>query len=238
MRIKLKVRCPTEKLCKGVGSLLILFSVVGCCLFMKSVLPAFAVDMNQIQATFQKMGGRPQALLDWQKLLVEARDLPVSEKLKRINEFFNRHIVYGEDIDVWGEKEHWATPMESLSKGKGDCVAYVMAKYFFLRELNVSDKQLRLIYVKARIGGPESTIQQAHMVLAYYPAPDSEPLVLDSLITDIRPASRRTDLQPIFSFNSEGIYAGVAADSAAGPGGVGRLSRWADLLQRAHAEGF
>ena len=146
--------------------------------------------------------------------------------------------MYGEDIEVWGQKEHWATPMESLSKGKGDCVAYVMAKYFVLRELNIPDKQLRLIYVKARIGGPDSTIEQAHMVLAYYATPDAEPLVLDSLITDIRPASRRTDLQPIFSFNSDGIYAGVAADSAAGSGGVGRLSRWADLLQRAHAEGF
>ena len=100
------------------------------------------------------------------------------------------------------------------------------------------DRELRLIYVKARIGGTDSTVQQAHMVLAYYSTPEAEPQVLDSLISDIRPASRRTDLTPVFSFNSEGIYSGVAGNTQAGPGGVGRLSRWADLLQRAHAEGF
>ncbi len=228
---------PLEKLRK-LGSLLVVVLAIVCYLFAQPPLTAFALDMAQVQATFQKMGGRPQALVDWQKLLHDAKDLPINDKLKRVNEFFNRHIAFGEDIDVWGQEDYWATPMESLSKGRGDCEDYVIAKYFVLRELNVPDKQLRLIYVKARIGGPDSTVQQAHMILAYYATPDVEPLVLDNLITDIRPASRRTDLQPVFSFNSEGIYAGVAGDSAAGPGGVGRLSRWADLLQRAHAEGF
>jgi predicted transglutaminase-like cysteine proteinase len=228
---------PLEKLRKP-GSLLVVVLAIACYLCAQPPLVAFALDMAQVQATFQKMGGRPQALADWQKLLHDAKDLPINDKLKRVNEFFNRHIAFGEDIDVWGQEDYWATPMESLSKGRGDCEDYVIAKYFVLRELNVPDKQLRLIYVKARIGGPESTVQQAHMILAYYATPDVEPLVLDNLITDIRPASRRTDLQPVFSFNSEGIYAGVAGDSAAGPGGVGRLSRWADLLQRAHAEGF
>jgi predicted transglutaminase-like cysteine proteinase len=238
MNINSMVNNPKWQLFKSVTALLMVSVTLGIYLYTYALRSVWALDMNQVQSTFQQMGGRPQALLDWQKLLHDTRDLPTPEKLKRVNEFFNRHIVYGEDIEVWGQKEHWATPMESLSKGKGDCVAYVMAKYFVLRELNIPDKQLRLIYVKARIGGPDSTIEQAHMVLAYYATPDAEPLVLDSLITDIRPASRRTDLQPIFSFNSDGIYAGVAADSAAGPGGVGRLSRWADLLQRAHAEGF
>lgn len=223
---------------KRLVSLLTLCSLVLALLSGESLQPAFALDMNQIRATYQKMGGRAQALVEWEQLLHDARDLAVNEKLKKVNEFFNRHISYAEDIEVWGQKEHWATPMESLSKGRGDCVAYVMAKYFVLRELNVPDKQMRLIYVKAQIGGPDSGLEQAHMVLAYYPTPDAEPMVLDSLITDIRPASRRSDLLPVFSFNSEGIYAGVAGDAAAGPGGVGRLSRWADLLQRAHAEGF
>ena len=62
---------------------------------------------------------------------------------------------------------------------------------------------MRLIYVKARIGGTASSLPQAHMVLAYYPTPDAEPLVLDNLMPEIRPASHAPDLQPVFSFNSE-----------------------------------
>jgi hypothetical protein len=76
------------------------------------------------------------------------------------------------------------------------------------------------------------------MVLAYYPQPEAEPLVLDNLIGDIRPASRRPDLVPVFSFNSEGVFTGVSAKDSNPAAGVGRLSRWEDLLKRAHAEGF
>ena len=219
--------------------LLLLITIIALSLWcLQSSQWAFALDMNLVQQTFKRMGGKPQALAEWQNLLQEAKDLPINEKLKRVNTFFNHHIAFAEDIDVWGQDDYWATPMESLSKGRGDCEDYVIAKYFVLRELNVPEKQLRLIYVKAHIGRVDSQVEQAHMILAYYPTPDEEPLILDNLITDIRPASRRPDLRPIFSFNSEGVFVGVAGSSSVGPGGVGRLSRWADLLQRAHAEGF
>jgi predicted transglutaminase-like cysteine proteinase len=197
-----------------------------------------ALDMNQIQMSYRKMGGSPEMLTEWQMMLREANELPVNGKLKRVNEFFNRHIAFVENRDVWGRDDYWATPLETMIKAKGDCKGYVIAKYFALLELNVPIKQLRLIYVKAQIGGPESSLQQAHMILAYYSTPEAEPLILDNLITDIRPASRRTDLLPIFSFNSEGLFVGVAGGATVGPGGVGQLSSWADLLRRVHAEGF
>jgi hypothetical protein len=40
-------------------------------------------------------------------------------------------------------------------------------------------------------------------VLAYYALPEAEPLILDNLISELRPASRRPDLTPVFSFNAE-----------------------------------
>ena len=74
------------------------------------------------------------------------------------------------------------------------------------------------------------------MVLAYYATPGAEPLILDNLIGDIRPASRRGDLEPVFSFNGEGLWQGVGAQSAGDP--VARLSRWREVLAKARAEGF
>ena len=208
------------------------------CVSLQPLLCVLALDMTQIQTTYKKMGGRPQNLTEWQVMLRDANDLPINDKLKRVNEFFNRHIAFAENVDVWGQDDYWATPMESLARAKGDCKGYVISKYFALLELNVPIKQLRLIYVKAQIGGAESSIQQAHMILAYYTTPEAEPLILDNLITDIRPASRRPDLLPIFSFNSEGVFVGVTGGAKVGPGGVGQLSHWADLLRRVHAEGF
>ncbi len=198
----------------------------------------FAVSMERLVAAFQRYSpGGTQNFLDWQSLLKNAQALSTQEKLKRVNEFFNRRIQFDADQAIWNKSDYWATPLETLAKGKGDCEDFTIAKYFTLLSLNIPNEQLRLIYVKARIGGPSSSIEQAHMVLAYYDAPDAEPIVLDNLITDLRPASRRSDLTPIFSFNRQGIYAGAAMQPTAS-GNVSQLSRWSELLQRTTAEGF
>ena len=110
-----------------------------------------------------------------------------------------------------------------------------MAKYFSLLSLGVAPERLRLVYVRAAIGGAGGT-SVAHMVLAYYATPQAEPLILDNLIGDIRPASRRPDLTPVFSFNAQGLWQGVGAMSAGDP--LARLSRWREVLAKAREEGF
>jgi predicted transglutaminase-like cysteine proteinase len=198
---------------------------------------AVPVDLERAQAALKKMRADERHFIAWQDLLKQSAELPVADKLLRVNEFFNRRIQFESDQLAWGSSDYWATPMETLARGKGDCEDFTIAKYFTLLDLKVPNEQLRLVYVKARIGGPSSNIEQAHMVLAYYPSADAEPVVLDNLITDIRPASRRPDLLPIFSFNRQAVYAGVAAQPGV-TGKTGQLSRWSDLLRRASAEGF
>jgi predicted transglutaminase-like cysteine proteinase len=199
---------------------------------------SYGINWDKLRQSFRALTSNEQAFNDWNHLISSLNDASQDNKLQKVNQFFNRKLIYTDDIDLWGQSDYWATPLESLSKGKADCEDYVIAKYFSLRNLDIPDAQLRLVYVKARIGGPNSSVTQAHMVLAFYPSADGEPLILDNLITDIRPASRRSDLSPIFSFNGNGIFAGTTANTAPGPGGTSRLSRWQDLLERARKEGF
>lgn len=176
-------------------------------------------------------------ILKLQATLQESKALSEVEKLKKINDFFNIEIRYfEEDINTWGETDYWATPLEAIGKERGDCEDFSIAKYIFLRELNISNEKLKLTYVKAQIGGPHSKVFQAHMVLSYYATPTAEPLILDNLIADIRPASRRIDLIPIFSFNSEGLWTG---STNAGKGeSLNSLSRWKNVLTRMQADGI
>jgi predicted transglutaminase-like cysteine proteinase len=146
--------------------------------------------------------------------------------------------LFGDDMAVWGQADYWATPLETLGRGAGDCEDFVIAKFYTLKLMGVAVDKLRLIYVRARTGVSDATPTQAHMVLAFYITPDAEPLVLDNLIGDIRVASRRTDLSPVFSFNEQGIFSGASNNKLAPAVGAGRLSRWEDLLKRARAEGF
>jgi predicted transglutaminase-like cysteine proteinase len=170
-----------------------------------------------------------------QAALAASADLDDAGQLQAMNQFFNRRIVSREDIDVWGQVDYWASPLEMLEKGAGDCEDFAIAKYFSLVALGVPTQRLRLVYVRAQLGGPGGPVQ-AHMVLAYYATANAEPLILDNLITEVRSASRRADLVPVFSFNSEGLWQGVGSQSAGDP--TARLSRWRELLGKARAEGF
>lgn len=207
-------------------------------LLVAGSLRVAAVDFERMQNVLAQRFGAPAAasFTDWQKLLKDGTGQPEAANLKRVNDFFNRRIRFDEDLAVWARSDHWATPMETLGRGAGDCEDFAIVKYYSLLLLGIPDEKLRLVYVQARLGGVNSSITQAHMVLAFYPGPGAEPLILDNLIRDLQLASRRPDLQPVFSFNSQGLWQG--ASGARGVGGPGTLSRWQELLRRARAEGF
>lgn len=116
------------------------------------------------------------------------------KKLEMINNFFN-YVPYGNDKDIYGVNDYWATPYEFLARDKGDCEDYVIAKYLVLKHLGVSSQKMFLSYVRLK-GSKE-----AHMVLSYFKTPSSEPLILDSVNKRIFNASKRTDLTPIYNFN-------------------------------------
>lgn len=177
-----------------------------------------------------------QTVIDWRALIQEASSLADAEKMHRINTFFNRRIRYMTDSDLWKKSDYWATPLETMGVGAGDCEDYAIAKYVSLRLAGIPNDKMRLIYVRASTGAVAAGVDEAHMVLGYYATPSADPLILDNLIGDIRPASRRRDLRPVFSFNSEGLWVGGASRSLDDP--TARLSRWRGLLERMRQEGL
>lgn len=199
-----------------------------------------APDFDRMHQWVLQHGGTPasQRLQSWRILVAGGANGTDMERLTRVNTFFNRHILFADDATVWGQDDYWETPLEALSLGRGDCEDYVISKYFALQMMGIAPDKLRLVYVRAKTGSGTAVSSQAHMVLAYYAQPEAEPLVLDNLIGDIRPASRRPDLSPVFSFNKDGVFTGAPGKVDVKIGGIGRLSRWEDLLKRAQAEGF
>ena len=195
--------------------------------------PAPALDSARLLEVANSRGpkvmGEAQAML---RMIDRASHEDEVARLTTVNNFFNERIRYAEDIEVWGVNDYWASPLEALSKGAGDCEDYAIAKYFSLASSGVPIAKLRMVYVRAMLNGQSL----AHMVLAYYAQPGAEPLILDNIQPVVKPASQRPDLQPVFSFNSEGLWNGVGAASMGNP--VVRLSQWRDLLAKVKDEGF
>ena len=196
---------------------------------------AFELNEARLQQSMQTRYGNAgvQRLRAWQTMLAAQTGKNEAQQLEAVNTFWNTQVLGSEDSIIWGQNDYWATPLESLGKGAADCEDFVIGKYFSLAYLGVPVQRLRLIYVRARMGGVGSTQSIAHMVLGYYRTPQAEPLVLDNMIDTISPASQRSDLTPVFSFNAEGIYAPSGAVSS-----VDRITRWRDLLVRMQQEGF
>ncbi len=194
-----------------------------------------ATDFDRMLSLAQQQygAGAVQTVTAWRKLIDESAALSDSEKLNKVNTFFNRRVLYKTDMEAYKVEDYWASPLEFMGRGMGDCEDFSISKYMTLRILGVPNERLRLIYVRYQTGGAAPI---AHMVLGYYAQPTEEPVILDNMVSSVRPASMRTDLTPVYSFNSEGLWVGGATASSADP--TARLSRWRDVLDRMRQDGI
>lgn len=161
-------------------------------------------------------------------------DVAAPAALDEVNQALNHRIVYAEDQATWGRADHWATPDETRAQGAGDCEDYAIAKYFALRAVGVPAQQLRLVYVRVLVGG-SGDLWRPHVVLAYLPAgaDAGDARILDNLLDEIRPLSRRPDLQVLISFNTDGVWPGLERGRPARA--ADRIRPWAQMLQRMDA---
>jgi predicted transglutaminase-like cysteine proteinase len=197
------------------------------------VLVAVAYDAARVMEAAALRGPRVVEQAQALVLQIERSGTQAEQqKLKDINDFFNRRLAFRDDAQTWGMPDYWASPLETLERRAGDCEDYAIAKYFALAGAGVPTARLRMVYVRARLQGRA----MAHMVLAYYAEPGAEPLILDNLRPEVLPASQRGDLTPVFSFNTEGLWQGVGQVTQGDP--LVRLSLWRELVAKVRAEGF
>lgn len=179
--------------------------------------------LNRVQ---EKYGDRAVLRLQNLSKMIQAHAGDTEmEKVTYTNNFFNQ-IPYDTDIVHWKKKDYWATPFEKLTTFGGDCEDYAIAKYFTLRELNIPDSKLHIMYVKA------VTFNEAHMVLTYFPHINDIPLVLDNINPLILPANKRKDLIPVYSFNAENLWLAKSMGTGKRVGGSGKLKLWKNLQDR------
>ncbi len=191
-----------------------------------SMVYAFELGDKLLNLVEEKYGRlAKERLVIWQDIANTPSNLSTVEKLNKVNQFFNQ-THFKSDWQHWGKEDYWATPVEMLATNGGDCEDYSIAKYFTLKTMGVSVEKLRITYVKA------IRLNQAHMILAYYETPEAEPLILDNLVGDIRPASKRPDLVPVYSFNGDGLWLSKQRGQGKKIGRSDKLTRWVDLNSR------
>ncbi len=210
---------------------LLVTAALACLLtYRGSLAESFPMSGELLNKTEQEHPGFAQErIASWEKLISHYKNSGHQQKLHVVNQFFNK-MKFVNDRDHWGKEDYWATPLQMLTSNGGDCEDYSIAKYFTLRKMGIPAEHMRLTYVKA------IKLKQAHMVLAYYSAPDATPLILDNLVNEIQTATSRDDLQAVYSFNSTDLWLVKQPGGEQHIGRAGRLSRWQEVIARISSE--
>ncbi|WP_321314394.1 transglutaminase-like cysteine peptidase [Halarcobacter sp.] len=134
----------------------------------------FSISNTTIEKIGLKYGKKAKKRVQlWNQTMNSVKSKNIFYKLKEINDFWNK-IQYRKDSKVWQKKDYWASPFEFLAVGAGDSEDYAIAKYISLLNLGISDKKLKIIYIK-------NSTEKKHAVLTYFHKSDSKLVVLDNL---------------------------------------------------------
>jgi len=188
------------------------------------------LSSSQLTQIERKYGDKAkQRVLLWDKMLVDAKNKKTLQKLKIVNDFFNK-ITYKRDRLHWKKEDYWASPFEFMGTGAGDCEDYAIAKYFALRSLGIPDSKLKITYVTLK--RTSNKYDEAHMVLNYYHQENKPPIVLDNVNKTLKLATSRKDLTPVYSFNAAGLWRAQNRGKTEQRTGNNNLKNWKSLMER------
>ena len=124
------------------------------------------------------------------------RDQNVIAKLEAVNGYVNARVRFVDDRVQFGVADRWLAPSETLSRGRGDCEDFALAKRALLRAAGVPEKDLYLVVLK------DLSRRADHAVLVVRAA--GRFLVLDNGTDRIVDSSDVQDYRPVLTFAANG----------------------------------
>lgn len=134
----------------------------------------------------------------WAAVVAQNRNLPRATQIRNVNAWVNQRISYVEDVRQYGAADHWSSAVQSLTRGRGDCEDYAIAKMQILRALGVAADSMFLVIARDLVRRAD------HAILAV--AVDGDLVVLDNETDRILSSADARDYRPILSFNTSGSW--------------------------------
>ena len=102
-------------------------------------------DMEILAHCREQMQSCPPAAQRFLAIIEEGRARTGRGRIGVINRAVNLAIRPTSDFAQWGVPDHWSSPLETLSTGRGDCEDYAIAKYIALVEAGIAEQDVKLI---------------------------------------------------------------------------------------------
>jgi len=127
-------------------------------------------------------------------------------RLGWINRAVNMAVRPVSDWAQYGLADFWASPLQTLTNGAGDCEDYAILKYAALRELGILPDDLRLVIVQ----DDKHEIGHAVVAVRY----EQRWLILDNRTMSILDAEDVRYYRPLFALDQQGTRTIATAELA------------------------
>jgi predicted transglutaminase-like cysteine proteinase len=126
------------------------------------------------------------------------RTMAPLQRIEAVNRYVNRRVRYVEDSRQFGRPDVWASAASTLSRGRGDCEDYAIAKMQMLRSAGLSERDLYLVIVRDLVRRADHAVLVARAEGRMLLLDDGTDVVLDTY--------RVADYRPVLTFASYGEW--------------------------------
>lgn len=120
------------------------------------------------------------------------------ERIDAVNRYVNRRVAFTNDSQQFGSADLWLAAADTLSRGRGDCEDYAIAKLQMLRRAGFADKDLYLVILR------DLSRRADHAVLVV--RAEGRLLVLDNGTNRIVDSDSIADYRPVLTFAGNRIW--------------------------------
>ena len=114
-------------------------------------------------------------------------------RLEAVNLYVNRRVRFVDDSKQYGVADYWAPAAQTLSRGRGDCEDFAIAKIAMLRRAGFAENDLYLVIARDLVRRQDHAVAVARV--------DGKLWLLDSGTDELLDASQANDYRPVFSFS-------------------------------------
>ena len=145
---------------------------------------------------------RMQPWIAWAQAL---RGQPASERLNAINARVNQRLRYVIDQIADGVPDYWQTPLETVTRGTGDCEDYAILKYYLALHAGITHQELALVIGRIVSTGELHAVMVAQSERGWR--------LLDNRVNNVIDLGGRADLGAIFFVDVSSVWVPAARPS-------------------------
>lgn len=120
------------------------------------------------------------------------------DKLVAVNHYVNSRVSFVDDIKQYGVADLWTSAAQTLSRGRGDCEDYAIAKLQLLRRAGFAEKDLYLVILRDALRRADHAVLVARA--------DNRLLVLDNGTDRLIDSFEMVDYHPIVTFSGNRVW--------------------------------